>query len=505
VSEGTAAALERRYREAFAEFEARRYDVAETIIVDVLKQASGHAPSYALRGAIWMARGDAERAALNFAHAVRLDPASVPFRNNLGQALARSGRTEQALAQFDFALDMAPDDTSLRANLAVLLRDLSRPAEAEAHLRHALRISPRDPGLLGSLGNVLNDDGRAIEAEDAYRAALRAAPESPAAGYNLALHLMRSGQLEEGFDLHENRWRLPGWKRRSFGGLPEPSSDLSGQHLLVWGEQGLGDEILFSGGLQALLARGARVTFECEARMVALFSRSLPDIRVVAATDPPSSELMTGEFTAALPVGSLPRLLGVSRTSDFARLAPALVPDRERVTALRRQYRAGSKDLLVGLSWRSGASAIANRKSAPLALWREILAVPGIRFVDLQYGDFGPEREAVCAALGVEIIRDQAIDPMADLDGFAAQVAAMDRVITISNAGAHIAGALGIPGDVLLSTGALWHWFAPGGASPHYPSLSLHRQQQAGDWSAPLAAIAARLAREADNSRNRGS
>lgn len=507
MSDGTPAALERRYREAFAEFEARRHDTAEAIVVEILKQASGHAPSYALRGAIWMARGDAERAALNFAHATRLDPESVAFRNNLAQALGRSGRFDQALAQFEAAIDMAPDDVSLRANFAVLLRDFSRPSEAEAHLRHALQHSQQDAALLGSLGNVLTDDGRPVEAEAAYRAALRAAPESAAANYNLALHLMRSGQLGEGLALHDKRWNLPGWKRRGFGGLPEPelSDDMSGQHVLVWGEQGLGDEILFSGGIPVLPERGARVTLECEARLAGLFRRTFPGIGVVAASDPPAAELANGDFTAAIPIGSLPRLLGVSRTTDFSRLAPGLAVDNDRSAELRRKYRAGSDDLLVGLSWRSGASAIANRKSAPLALWRPVLAVPGVRFVDLQYGASDTERAAVCSETGVEIIRDDGIDIMADLDGFAAQVAAMDRVVTISNAAAHFAGALGIPGDVLLSAGALWHWFSPGGTSPHYPSLSLFRQQASGDWSEPLAAVATRLAREAETHRNKAT
>ena len=114
MSDGTPAALERRYREAFAEFEARRHDAAEAIVVEILKQASGHAPSYALRGAIWMARGDADRAALNFAHAARLDPESAAFRNNLAQALGRSGRPDQALAQFEAAIAIAPDDVQRR-------------------------------------------------------------------------------------------------------------------------------------------------------------------------------------------------------------------------------------------------------------------------------------------------------------------------------------------------------------------------------------------------------
>lgn len=488
------AELEGLFRQAFSLYEARRYDEAEKIVVGLLRAASGHAPSYGLRGAIWVARGDAERGALNFAHAVRLEPENISFRNNLAQALARSGRFEQAISCFEEAVALSPDNVSLRANYARTLRDLSRAEEAEIQIRHAIDSAPGDAGLLGTLGNILVDRGDAVAAERAYRSAVEAEPGNPAAHYNLALFLMRCGLLAEGLREYEWRWQLPGWRWRPFAPNPGVAADrlpedLSGRTVLVWGEQGLGDEILFSGGLDALARRGAQVTLECEARLVDLMRRSWPGFRVLPALDPPVDELGNRRFDFAFPIGSLPHRLGFTGTGDLATARPHLTHDGERSMALRRKYRAGEDRLLVGISWRSGASVVANRKTAPLALWHDLLKVPGIRFVDLQYGDVSAERNAAERSTGVTLLHDPEIDSSRDLDGFAAQVAAMDHVITISNATAHFAGALGIPCDLLLSNGALWHWLSDGAKSPHYPSIRIHRQEKPGDWQAPLQAV----------------
>ena len=487
--------LERRFREAVRLYEARRFDAAELIILDVLGQASGHAPSHNLRGGIWLARGDGERAALSFVRAVRLDDRNPGFRSNLAQALFRAGRVADAFDSFESAVALAPDDASIRGNYASSLRDLNRAEEAVPHLRHALLSAPGDPQLLGSLGNCLTDLEKFVEAETVYRSAVALNPDHAGAGYNLALFLLRAGILDEGLKCYESRWRLPGWRRRPFP-VDNWSGDLAGlrgKRLLVWGEQGLGDEILFSGSLQALLDGGADVTLECESRLVPLIQRSWPDISVYPALDPADAELQSQHFDLQTSIGSLPHFLGVSSANDFGRYPPVLVPDTGLVERLRRKYQGEDNALVVGISWRSGASTIASRKSVALELWGEVLELPGIRFVDLQYGDTTAERLRVEQNTGRRLLHDPDVDSNHDLDTFAAQVAAMDQVITISNATAHFAGALGIPTDLLLSNGALWHWFSGTAGSPHYPSVKVHRQEVPGDWSVLLSRIAGRL------------
>ena len=118
-----------------------------------------------------------------------------------------------------------------------------------------------------------------------------------------------------------------------------------------------------------------------------------------------------------------------------------------------------------------------------------------LRFVDLQYGDTAEDRESLTRESGVGIFHDDDVDQMTDLDTFAAQVAAMDLVITISNTTAHVAGALGVPTWVMLSSAPLNRWMMNRDDSPWYGSVKLFRQSTLGNWSDVVEAVAAELAR----------
>ena len=129
----------------------------------------------------------------------------------------------------------------------------------------------------------------------------------------------------------------------------------------------------------------------------------------------------------------------------------------------------------------------------PLFAWRPILQCPGVTVVDLQYGDTIRERRDFEAETGIRVIHDDGIDPLADLDGFAAQVAAMDLVISVSNTTVHMAGALGVPTWVMLSTAPLGRWFVGREDSPWYGSVRLFRQQERDEWGPVLKDVEAEL------------
>ena len=98
--------------------------------------------------------------------------------------------------------------------------------------------------------------------------------------------------------------------------------------------------------------------------------------------------------------------------------------------------------------------------------------------------------------LGVEIVNDTTIDPLRDMDAYAAQVAAMDLIISTSNTLVHTSGAVGTPTWVLLAEGrgALWYWFKERQDSPWYRSLRLIRQRSEGGWAGAIARCAHDLA-----------
>ena len=150
----------------------------------------------------------------------------------------------------------------------------------------------------------------------------------------------------------------------------------------------------------------------------------------------------------------------------------------------------------IGLSWRSGNPRFGTAKSLALTDFEPVLETPNSVFIDLQYGDTTDERGALERSCGRTLHHDTDIDSLADLDAFAAQVAAMDLVITASNTTAHMAGALGVPCWVLVPTGPglLWYWFLDRSASPWYPSPRLFRQAAPGDWAPVVQQVNAALA-----------
>jgi ADP-heptose:LPS heptosyltransferase len=117
--------------------------------------------------------------------------------------------------------------------------------------------------------------------------------------------------------------------------------------------------------------------------------------------------------------------------------------------------------------------------------------------VNLQYGETARELSEVQAEMGVSVLTDPDIDPLGDLDTFAAQVAAMDLVISSSNTTVHMAGALGRPTFALVPSnhGRLWYWFLERSDSPWYPSVRLFRQDEALGWQPTVAAVADHLAK----------
>lgn len=143
---------------------------------------------------------------------------------------------------------------------------------------------------------------------------------------------------------------------------------------------------------------------------------------------------------------------------------------------------------LVGIAWRSVNVWMGGAKSITLNALAPLLRRRGTVFVDLQYGDNAADIEVLAAATGATIVHDQTFDQFQDLDAFAAQILALDAVVSISNTTVHMAGAQGVPTAVLLSSAPMWRWGATGETSPWYDSIRLYRQHAPGDWRDPIAA-----------------
>ena len=335
---------------------------------------------------------------------------------------------------------------------------------------------------------------------EGYGEVLQANPDYVEARWNKSLLHLMLRQYGEGWREYECRLS-PLRRTRPKRPFPQPRwegrRDLPGA-LLVWGEQGLGDEVLYARMVGELVDAGMDILCEVEPRLIPLLQRSWPTMRLVPAAPsrkPPDPATLGPEIAAQIPMGSLGQFLRPDLAA-FPTSASYLRADEARAGRYRQQVQAQSTpgNVVVGISWASKNPDIGLHKSIALKDWAPILQIPGISFVDLQYGDTASERGEAEKVLGVHVQHLPEPDLFHDIDGVAALVAACDLVITVSNTTAHIAGALGIPTWVLLprGNGKLWYW-GTAETTPWYPSARLFRQEAAGDWSGVIAAVAAAL------------
>jgi Flp pilus assembly protein TadD len=423
--------------------------------------------------------------------ALRLAPDYPEAHSNLGLAQYAQARTAEAANSFLGALRLRPDYANAAMNLGIALQGLNRLDAAESCYREALALGAAPGQVLNNLGLLLYEQGRPAEAEQACREALAHAPEQPAARVNLAMALLLRGAFEEGWRAFEGRWQVPPMTAmaRPFvqpqwrTGMP-----LEGTTVLLHAEQGFGDTLQFCRYAPLLAAAGARVLLEAPPALCRLL-RSLPGVSQVIAAGAPLPA-----FDLHCPLMSLPG--GFGTTLDTI---PAAVPYLRADPAEVAAWCAILADLpgrRIGLVWAGSsrseqpqAVAVDRRRSMPLAALAPLAEVAGCSFVSLQLGPPAGQSPPPGMVLHDHTAR------LRDFADTAALVTALDLVIAVDTAVAHLAGALGRPVWLLNRFDTCWRWLEGRDDSPWYPTLRQFRQPVAGDWASPVGQVAQMLAR----------
>lgn len=441
-----------------------------------------------------VAADGAEEAEAHLRHALTEAPDLAETHFNLGNALKAQGKLEAAATSYEAALRLRSPFTKARINLSGVLGRLGRTDEAVAATAAAVQDDSPSADAWNAHGVALQAAGRDDEAYHAFCRACALKPDLAEAQRNMGLaHLLR-GEFAPGWEAYAFRWRCPelkeGW--REFG-----ANDWRGEPqgtVLVWGEQGVGDKVLYAGMIPDLLARGQHVVMETDPRLIALFERSFPGVKAVAKQTPPDPTTRRSDIRWQTPLADLGRWLRRDAKS-FPDRKSYLVAEPLRVERYRARLREGSPRLIVGISWSSTNPSIGRNKTLDLPQWGPILSVPGVCFVDLQYGDTAAARARAQTELGVSVVHFDDVDLRDDLDGAAALASACDLVISVSNTTVHLAAALGRPTWILVpaAAGSLWYWMRGDTPSPWYPMATIFRQKNAGVWQPVLADVGRRL------------
>lgn len=464
--------------------ELELYDQAIRYLQQALELKPDHADACINLGNIYQALGEHEKAEACFRRGLDSNPNLANVWSSLGSVVRSMGRLEEARDLCSKATRLDPLSPIAHNNLGLVHIDLSDFEAATSSFKRALTINPELAEAHDNLGTAYKMVGNLEQALDQHKRALELNPDSPPAAFNLSLAYLLRGNLQSGYDLYHWRWKNQPHKLK-WREFPQPmwdGSDLNGKTLLVWGEQGLGDEIVFASLYRDLIARGAHCIFACDPRLIPLFERSFDQARIYPNTVPAHPDVLSPDIDFQCPAGALMKWL-LPDFSNGEKREAYLVPDQGLVSKLQDRYRKGGGKKVVGLGWMTEHPSIKWQYNFPTDIFDNLLKTPGVQFVCLQYGDHHQEIENIYERTGVRVLQDNEINPLQDFDRFAAQEAAMDLVISVVNSTAVTASAIGVPVWGVLPAVSEWRWGNEGDTCRWYPSMKIFRSPLGGDWS----------------------
>jgi tetratricopeptide (TPR) repeat protein len=449
--------------------------------------------------------------------ALQINPLYVEAQYNLANVLHDMNKYDKAVEWYFSALDLKPDFAEGYHNLAKSLAALERTGEAIAAYNKAVELKPAFPEAWNALGNIFREQGNVREAMACYRKSVMIKPDFAEVYYNISNVCLDDGNIEEALDscrqalslnpdLAEAHWNMalafltqgnfePGWQKYEWRFIKKDShlppfvypvwdgASLKGKTLLIHAEQGVGDEVMFASCLPDVTGLPESCIVECDKRLVPLFSRSFPGIEFIERIH--SLDIYPEELPpvdAMIAIGSLPKYYR-SGLSRFPKRKGYLVPDEHKTSQWKGRFKEIGDGLKIGISWRGGKDAYVRKmRSTMLDQWTEVFSVPGTHYINLQYGDCADELREMQQDYGVIIHDWEDADPLKDLDNFAAEIAALDLVISVDNSTVHMAGALGVPVWTLLPFSCDWRWMREYEDTPWYSSMRLFRQTDPGKW-----------------------
>jgi tetratricopeptide (TPR) repeat protein len=465
----------------------------------VPQAASAHPKSVDLAGAdirrsdesaaIWLAlgqslvgRGLLEQALLCFKAAIACDAGHAAAFAARAVALFQLGRHDEAMADYMAALALEPANADVWINLGVLYQKADCADEAMSCFETALLHRPSSADAWANRGRTQFASGDLDGALQSFSAALVYRPGDGRLHFDRAVVLLAKGEWAAGWQAYDARLKLNIEPRILTRCFPlwqgEP---LEGKRVLALSEQGIGDVFQFVRFVRQLSELGAVVTLHVQSHLLAVLQGLCADCTVIDHFE------ADARFDFEIPLMSLPGRLA----RDASVLAPFeayLSADNGRCAYWDRI----SRDLApnarrIGICWQGNPGYSGDRRrSVPLAAFRPISALDGVRLISLQK-HIGIDQ---MAASDIGVID---LGPEVDGDGAfldtAAIIAGLDLVITSDTAVAHLAGAMGRPVWLMLADVPDWRWGTTGKTTPWYPTIRLFRQTTPGDWDSVISAV----------------
>jgi tetratricopeptide (TPR) repeat protein len=475
-----------------------------------------------ISGAAHQSLGQLDAAINSFTNATIIKPDYAEGYYNLGVTLKKQGKLEKAIEAYQKALAIKPDHPESINNIGAVLKDQSKLEEAIGAYKKALVIKPDYVDAYYNMGNVLQEQGKLEEAIEAYNKALAIKPDFAEAYYNIAntrkdqgkldkaleyynkaiiiqpdyakahlnmsFLLLNKGSLKEALEKYEWRWHdlERSRKMRRFSKPAWSGAEcLKRKNILLWGEQGPQDIMIWSSCIQYLTPLVKQCIFECPEKLVSLFTRSFPNVEV--RPENKSKDMERDDFDFHLPMGSLfqhfiPEISSQSTTDTF------LTPDSARVQFWRNRLKSLGEGPFIGISWKSPSI---NSQRAPnytqISDWAPIFDLHHATFINLQSTEFSEDLEKIRDDFGIIVHNFADLDHYNNLDDVAALAAALDIAVSVSTAVCAITAGVGTATKLAAWRQSPWNNIL---LSPKGPAVDVFERNTWEPWDNVFQSIA---------------
>ncbi len=407
----------------------------------------------------------------------------------LGNAYVLKSHYAVAEQFFLKANELRPNQPAIVNGIGCVAMELCRHHEAIERFEESLKLHPDDALIYNNLATCHVHLGNLQEGLKWAELAFKGDPANAETEQNLAQCLLGIGRWEEGFKHYDARLLLPDRKERYY---TEDKSDVywdgtPGKTIIVHGEQGLGDELMFASMLPDVM-KDCSVIYDCNSRLLNIMRDSFPDIPVYGTKQKNGlvDWYSNHKIDAKISIGSLAKFYRKTE-ADFPK-TPYLKADPALIEKYREKLAELGKRPKIGISWYGGAKRTSQSyRFNPLANWLDILKMD-CDFISLQYNAEAGEKVAKFNKdNGTNILHWQ--DMIDDYDETAGLLMNLDLVISAPQSLVHLCGGLGVKCWRLCAYQAMWLHGVQGKDAPWYGSVTNYWQQQAGDWKAVMSQI----------------
>ena len=474
-----------------------RLDDAEYFLEQAAHYDKQDSSARELLGELFLLRKQTREAMQHFTLALAINPYASALRKRLAQMVWNRGKVQGAVELYLQGLQLAPHDMDWHQLLFECYQAMGATQLAKFHAEQSLALNPNSVAAQLNMAYFLDSEGDISGAYQQVEGALHRDPTDPFIHWAYAQFLLKDGRFAEAWPHYEQGLGLRTRNNRyGISRRPWRDESLVGKRVLVYGEQGLGDEILFASCIPDVMTQATYSIIQCAPKLQKLFSYSFPGALVRSMHMGESTAWLdeVGGVDYEIPSGTLPSVFRLTN-KDFPTTPYLKVPEKH-IHKWRDRLQALGPGLKVGISWRGGTISTGELiRSIDLHEWGPILNTAGVHIVNLQYTRCADEVQHVKSELGVSVVTWQ--DALDDYLETAALICALDLVISVCTSVVALASGLGKPVWVMAPPGgASWRYIRGQRHTPWAPTAEIF-WQEGKTWPPTIQQVADELAQTA--------